>query len=267
VEALQLERDQQHRASATLIADLIVLCLTHSDSQAVVDGVPQEPVRAALLAKYRATLSKAERRCRRQVEELFYYQHLQRHEVAMELDEDDLFNVENWYLWGLSKNSLLVVAATSGALVAGGAGMAVDAATGGLLGGMGTMISGLGGALLSGAGAWKYSESIGDITVKGIPTGGQRLTMGPSPNLNFPFVVLGRALEHHRMLARRTHAHREVMQLDSPLLDHVSESDRKQLGKLFAQIRKGKPLPRQQSELTELIYGYALAVDHPEANR
>jgi hypothetical protein len=267
VEALQLERDQQHRASATLIADLIVLCLTHSDSQAVVDGVPQAPVRTALLAKYRATLSKAERRCRSQVEEVFYYQHLQRHESAMELNESDLFNVENWYLWGLSKNSLLVVAATSGALVAGSAGLAVDAATGGLLGGMGTVMSGLGGALLSGAGAWKYAESIGDITVKGIPTGGQRLTMGPSPNLNFPFVVLGRALEHHRMLARRTHAHREVMQLDSPLLDHVSENDRKHLGKLFAQIRKGKPLPRQQSELTELIYGYALAVDHPPVSR
>ncbi len=263
VEALQLERDQQHRAAANLIAELVVLCITHSDSQAVVDGVPQEPLQAALLAKYRATLSKAERRCRRQVEELFYYQHLQRHESAIELNEDDLFNVENWYLWGLSKNSLMVVAATSGALVGGSAGLAVDAATGGLLGGLGTVFSGIGGALLTGAGAWKYSENIGDITVKGIPTGGQRLIMGPSPNLNFPFVVLGRALEHHRMLARRTHAHREVMQLDSPLLDHVSDSDRKQLGKLFVQIRKGKPLPRQQSELTELIYGYALAVDHP----
>ena len=87
--------------------------------------------------------------------------------------------------------------------------------------------------------------------------------MGPSPNLNFPFVVLGRALEHHRMLARRTHAHREVMHLDAPLLEHVSESDRKQLGKLFAQIRKGSPLPRLQAEMTDMIYGYAASVDHP----
>jgi hypothetical protein len=65
------------------------------------------------------------------------------------------------------------------------------------------------------------------------------------------------------MPARRTHAHGEVMHLDTPLLEHVSESDRKQLGKLFAQMRKGTPLPRQQSELADMIYGYAAAVDHP----
>ena len=111
------------------------------------------------------------------------------------------------------------------------------------------------------AGAWRYSDSIGDIKVRGIPTGGQKLVIGPIPNLNFPFVLLGRALQHHRALARRTHAHREVLQLDGALLEQLRDADRKKLGRLFALVRKGRNLPQQQSELAEVILEYARRAD------
>ena len=261
VTALLLERDEQHRAAAGMIADLVITGLTHSESQAIVEGIPQEPVKNLLLARYKSSLVKEEERCRRRVEEVFHYTRIQRAEQGLPVDEADLFNVENWYLWGLSRGSLLAVAAASGAVVGGGAGMMVDAATGGLLGGLGTVISGAGGALLSGVGAWRYSDDIAEVKVKGIPTGGSRLIVGPCPNLNFPFVMLGRALQHHRMVARRTHAHREPLELDSALLDHVTEGDRKKLGKLFAYIRKGRNLTRHRAELSGMIYAYCKQAD------
>jgi hypothetical protein len=67
------------------------------------------------------------------------------------------------------------------------------------------------------------------------------------------------------MVARRTHAHREILELDSALLDHVTESDRKKLGKLFAYIRKGKNLTRHRAELSGMIYAYCKQADEPPA--
>ena len=137
----------------------------------------------------------------------------------------------------------------------------VDAATGGLLGGLGTLVSGAGGAALGRYGVVRYADEIGQLKVRGIPTGGSKLYFGPSRNPNFPFVLLGRGLEHHRLLARRTHAHREILELNNPLLDMVSEDDRRKLGRIFADIRREKELPRRQAELAELVYQYALRAD------
>ena len=263
VEALRAERDQQHRAASAAISDMIVHALLYSVSQKLVEGLPQEPVKTALFTKYKTHLSRREKQCRKRVEEIFYYNHLQRAEQAMDLDEADLFNLENWYLWGLGEKSLLRVATASGALVGGGAGLAIDAATGGLLGGLGTLVSGASGAILGRYGAVKYADDIAEWKVNGIPTGGSTVSYGPSPNPNFPFVLLGRALEHHRLLARRTHAHRETLELDNPLLDYVSDSARRLLGKLFGLVRKEKDLPAQQTALAAIVNQYALLADEP----
>jgi hypothetical protein len=261
IAALQAERDQQHRAAGLQIADFIVEAMSYSISQPLVEGVPEEPVKKLVAQRYTSYLVKQEKTCRKRVEELFHYRHLQRSEAAIPLQDGDLFNLDRWYLWGLSRKSLLRVATASGALVGGGAGTAVDAATGGLLGGLGTLISGAGGAALGRYGAVKYADEIGQLKIRGIPTGGSRICFGPSRNPNFPFVLLGRALEHHRLLARRTHAHRETLELNNPLLDVVSEDDRRKLGRIFADIRREKELPRRQAELAELIYQYALRAD------
>ena len=125
-------------------------------------------------------------------------------------------------------------------------------------------MSGAGGAILGRFSAVKYADDIAEWKVNGIPTGGSIVSYGPSPNPNFPFVLLGRALEHHRLLARRTHAHRETLELGNPLLDYISDSDRRLLGKLFALVRKEKDLPSQQSALADIIYKYARQADEPD---
>jgi hypothetical protein len=244
-----------------MVSELIVKSMTYQVSQAVPRGIPAEPVKTALYERYTRHLEAEEQRCRKRLEELFYYRHLRRSETGLAWQKSDLFNVENWYLWGLSKRSLVSVATATGAVLGGSSGMAVDAVTGGLLGGLGTAIGGMGGAVAGGAGALKYADRIADITVRGIPTGGETLSIGPSPNPNFPFVLLGRALEHHRLLARRTHAHREVMNLDGELLADVSEKDRKALNRVFTAIRKDKDLARQQLELADMVFGQMIQVD------
>ncbi|MFV0477348.1 MAG: DUF3482 domain-containing protein [Parahaliea sp.] len=253
VDVLQIERMEQHRACSSLICDMILEAIAFSVSQRLPEGSPLAPVQQVLALHYRKQLSEQERRCRRQVEEVFHYHHLRRTEVGLALEDSDLFNMEDWYLWGLNKRSLMLVASSAGALLGGGAGVVVDGATGGLLGGMATLTSGAIGAVSGGIGAWRYADEIAKWHVKGIPTGGKQLVFGPSRNINFPFVLLGRALLHHALLCHRTHADRSALALEGALLDQVDEKDRRRLGRLFADVRNGKKLAERRSEFADML--------------
>ena len=136
--------------------------------------------------------------------------------------------------------------------------MVADAATGGLLGGLGTLVAGAGGAVSGIWGARKYSDKIGQVKVKGIPTGGNMLSCGPSRNLNFPFVLLGRALLHQRLISTRTHADRNVLDLNQPLLERLNDGERKRLARLFEDIRRDKKPVERRAELGKMVLGWCV---------
>lgn len=261
VEVLEADRAAQHQSSAYLVTDLIIDALTYSEQQKIPEGAPEAPVQALLFRQYKRHLVKSEAGCRRQVEELFHYTHLETAEEGIELDRDDLFNQEQWYLWGLNRRQLLIAAASAGGVVGGGAGMAIDGITGGLTGGLGTLLSSVGGAYAGTRGVLKYADDIAQWKVSGIPSGGKLLAYGPSRNPNFPFVVLGRAMQHHRLISQRTHAVRETLKLDSPALDWLSDRERRDLARLFDDIREGRKASQRRADLAAMIEGWCLAVD------
>jgi len=47
--------------------------------------------------------------------------------------------------------------------------------------------------------------------ILGLPLGGSELVIGPVINPNFPWVVLGRAIDHLQHICRRTHARRDAL--------------------------------------------------------
>ena len=261
VEVLEADRSAQHQSSAYLLTDLIIDALTHSEQQKIPDGAPQNPVQTLLYKQYKRHMVKRESDCRRQVEALFYHSDLQTSEEGIVLDRDDLFNQEQWYLWGLNRKQLLIAAASAGGVVGGGAGMAIDGITGGLTGGLGTLLSGIGGAYASTRGVLNYADDIAQWKVSGIPSGGTMLAYGPSRNPNFPFVVLGRAMQHHRLVSQRTHAVRETLKLDSPALDWLSDKERRSLARLFDDIREDRKTSQRRAALAQMIEGWCRAVD------
>ena len=261
VEVLKSERQLQHQTASIYIADLIIESLGYSVEQSVPTGLPEKPVQKTLFARYKHHLVKRERQCRRQIEELFYYSDIDRSEQKLGWQESDLFNVQEWYLWGLSKRSLVSVATSVGGIAGGGVGVGLDVASGGLLGGLGTLVSGAGGALTGGIGAWRYADKIGKVKVKGIPTGGKAITYGPSRNLNFPFVLLGRALLHLFSVCKRTHASRTEMDLNQPLLEDLTDKERRQLGKIFEDIRNQKKVAERRTQLATMIRGWSESID------
>lgn len=261
VDVLEADRLAQHQGAAYLITDLIIDALTHSQQQKIPDGTPEKPVKSLLFTQYKRHMVKQEIQCRRQVEEVFYYTDLKTSEEGMALDSEDLFNQEQWYLWGLSKKQLLVAAASAGGVVGGGAGMAIDGFTGGLTGGLGTLISGIGGAYASTRGVLKYADDIAQWKVSGIPSGGKVLAYGPSRNPNFPFVVLGRAMQHHRMISQRTHAVRDTLKLNQPALDWLSDKERRSLARTFDDIREDRKAAQRRADLAQMIDRWCRAVD------
>ncbi len=253
VAILRQDRLLQTQAAGNYITDLLVEGVTCKVEQSVPEGVPTEPVQKLLFERYKAHLVKRERQCRQRIEELYYHANLKRTEQGLALDEDDLFNVEQWYLWGLGRKALAAVGASAGAVVGATAGMAVDAMSGGLLAGLGTLVTGGGGAVSGALGAWLYADRIAQMKVKGIPTGGHRITCGPSKNINFPFVLLGRALTHQRLVSTRTHADRSELNLSQPLLDWMTDRERKQLAKIFEDLRRDRKPAERRMELNALV--------------
>jgi hypothetical protein len=261
VAVLQADRQRQHLEAAEAICALVVEGITHTVSQAIPEGAPEGPVKTLLFSRYQRHLVRSERACRKQVEELYYYHALQKSETDMVFSPDELFNQENWYLWGLSKRQLLLAAGAAGGLAGGGAGVVLDAATGGLTGGLGTLAGGVGGALASARGALSRSDDIARWTIRGIPTGGRRLACGPALNPNFPFVLLGRALQHQRLVSQRTHAVRTELELGQPALEWLDEGGRRQLARIFEDLRRDRNAAQRRAELAELVHRWCVAVD------
>ncbi len=261
VEVLQADRERQHLEAAESIVELIVEGIRYSVSQAIPEGAPVAPVQSLLFKRYQRHLIRREKETRKRVEDLFYYRDLKTSEADMAFDEEELFARENWYLWGLSQRQLLLAAGAAGGVAGGAGGALVDGMTAGLSHGLGTLLGGLGGAFASARSVLRHSDDIARWKLSGIPTGGQKLVVGPSRNLNFPFVLLGRALQHHRMVSQRTHAVRGALKLDEPALEWLGEAERRQLAVIFEDLRRDRKLEQRRVELVALVQGWCRAAD------
>jgi len=154
----------------------------------------------------------------------------------------DLESDETWTKWGLKRGQLALVSALTGA--AGG--LAVDAATGGLTHGAGTVLGGL----LGGAAAWFKGGSLPDLRIDltgGIKLGtgeGKTLSMGPPKNPNFPWVLLDGILSRYRQMLARAHGRRDTEVLegrDGGFTRNFPRERRDTLAKWFNSCLKGSP--------------------------
>ncbi len=205
VAALVNHRAQQKSDAAQVIADLLGRALMYRETRDI--GKQEDPSAhtVALEQAYRGKLRQFERRARAAVESIYGFDDLDREEADMALLDTDLLSQESWLVFGLKKRDLVVAGAAGGA-VAGGV---VDAS---LLGSSFLLGSVIGG-VVGGALGYFSSDKLADVKVLRQPMGGRRLRCGPTRNLQFPFVLLNRALLHHALVAGRTHAQRGVLQI------------------------------------------------------
>ncbi|HHH43501.1 MAG TPA: DUF3482 domain-containing protein [Gammaproteobacteria bacterium] len=232
VRILREEQARRHTLATSVIAEMLARTLTHVRSRRLTAEEDTDSARDTLLREYKQDLVAMEQRCRDEVEQIYNHRKLERHEPRALLLDEDLFSQQTWRLFGLTRGQLVATGALGGAA----AGSVIDLAVHGaslLLG------SGLG-AVAGGVSAWLTSERIANVRMLGHSLGGREISIGPMRNLNFPYVVLGRALLHWRMIEQRTHAYRGPLELAlrPEQVQLIDAATRRRFEKLFSRLRK-----------------------------
>jgi hypothetical protein len=139
----------------------------------------------------------------------------------------------------------------------------------------GTVLGGLGGL---GVGIYELTRrfasasNVADQAMSAMrhPKDGYRVRVGPHPSLNFPFVLLARALDHFDRIRAWAHAQKDLPapnESDPKILDQLDASTRRRLSKVFSMIQKKyRDVPREaRGELRELVH--QVVIEHEEAPR
>jgi hypothetical protein len=256
--AVIILRDEQARRrtlAAQVIAEMLGGMITHVRSRRLApDEEMDDETSEILLEAYKQDLVAMEQRCRKEVEQIYNHRIRERNEPLIQLLDDDLFSQQTWRLFGLTRRQLIATGALGGAA----AGSVIDLAVHGtslLLG------SGLG-AVAGGVSAWLTSDRLARVKVLGHPLGGKEISIGPMRNINFPYVVLGRALLHQRVVEERTHANRGPLEIDTqPGTISFDLATRRRFEKLFSKLRK------QDSYSADLVASLAVLIEDRDGDR
>ena len=192
--------DRRITQAAHIIVRLLERVTRHTESVRVPDPEGERQREEGLKHRYRQAVRKLERESHERIRRL--YRH---HVFDVDLPEqsllaEDLFTSRTWQVLGLRRHQLI----TAAGLLGGGLGAKIDLMFAGLSFGTFT----LGGAALAVLAGWLKGERLASIRIVRLPIGGTRLTIGPSTNPQFPFILVDRALLYFRYISTRPHVWR-----------------------------------------------------------
>lgn len=244
VNVLEADRRDRRRRAASEITDLLNDALSWRETAPAPENADQEAIVKSLSERLMVRVRKREQAARRVVQELYHHGTLETREQAVDVLATDVFSERSFVVFGLSTRQLALTGAATGALAGG----VIDVAAGGA-----SLLLGAGvGALLGGMGAVFGANRLAKVRVLGEPMGGMQVQVGPITNPNLPWVILGRALLHHRLVAERNHARREALIVDAisevHLSDAIDPQVRKRMARAFKRIREDGGLPASDRE-------------------
>ena len=238
IDAFKEQRETQKKQSCAIVTQLLEDLCGYQLHQKVLNKQQADHLKPLLNRQYYQWMRQREARAHDQLQHLYRHELLQREQSALALD-DDLFDTQKWFAWGLSKSQLTKVAAIAGA----SAGGAIDLA----VAGHSFFLGAITGGLLGSATAWLSGDKLADIKLKGLPLGGYEARQGPMRNSNFPYVVLARFLFVYRALQGRNHAQRENLLLEdqqvAQLIEQLQSAQRRKLYKALDKLSRQKSSP------------------------
>jgi GTPase SAR1 family protein len=256
-DALAADREHRKRLAALQIAELLIGVLTATVTVPLRDREADEAPRANAHAKLRELVRRRETAARRDVQEIYHHAGVEPRESTAAYLVEDVFSAQSFNVFGLSATQLALTGAASGAVVGG----VIDVALGGA-----SLLLGAGiGAALGAFGTVAGAGRLAKVQVLGQPLGGYDLRVGPITDPNLPWVVLGRALLHVKLIAERNHARREEFVLDAQagahLADAIDPKRRRHLDALFRRLRGERGI--EAAQRNELIDHITALIDTP----
>ncbi|MFO7962838.1 MAG: GTPase/DUF3482 domain-containing protein [Desulfobacterales bacterium] len=187
---------------ARLIVDMLTRCLQYRVTKTYPDEARLSSAEKDLKQKYREGIEKIEINAHQKIKKRFKHNVFHYSLPPDAIIVRDLFDKRIWQVLGLTSRQLAVAAGIAGGVL----GSVVDAAAGGLTFGVFTAIGGIAGAGSALFGASRMAKA----KVVGVKVGGIQLQVGPNDNLQFPFVLLDRALIYYSVVINWAHARRDV---------------------------------------------------------
>lgn len=240
VQVLARDRERRRGRAADRIANLLVDLLTASVAKNIGEGDDVERHKAELETRFEDQLRDLEQQARRDIEVLYDHHDLQRVEDVAAL-RSDLFSTDVWHLFGRSKWRLAVIGASGGAITGGVLDASLAGVSFGVFAGLGAAA---GAALGWQAAEWSHSFQVFNLPgMEKVGLSGRRLQCGPTQNPNLPFVALGRARHHYRLVALRTHARRDSLVVDDAgvgALNPLEAEEERAFHGSFTRLRKAR---------------------------
>ena len=251
---------------AEIIVELLADALTHREVAGVDAESPARRAAAgeALKARFIKAVSAREARAQRAIIELFGHSRVRAEEAEARLFDTDLFSDDTWRAFGLDERQLIAAGAISGAA----AGVLYDLATFGHSIGIPTVV-GAGAGAITGVVVGKKRPELKLKTPwlpGGVRLGGSAMSVGPYAALNFPWILLDRALGTFCYVINRAHARRDDATIQSARMQAALEgaglsssrwddAHRRQCERFFALVRRGKMGREEREKLRALIRG------------
>ena len=198
--------EQMFEQSASSITQLIHHSLSHIEELALMHDDATVEEREEIQSNYKMQLRTYEQEAQKMIEKIWNHDHLQKVQELLLFEGMDLFSKESASIFGLTRKELLITGATGGAVTGAG----VDL----LLGGSTLLLGSAIGALVGGSGAFFGFNELSDVKVLGQKIGKKYLKTGPIKNVNFPYILLNRALFHATKVASRSHALRDIAKFE-----------------------------------------------------
>lgn len=273
VQILREDRAQKIDECAEIIAEMLCRCLAHRETSTEDSAQPErrQQFDEKLKDAYRRSVAAEEARAHARIIEKFKH-HLIGASTEHLLDAD-LFSDDTWRMLGLSTTQLAILSSLAGS----GAGVAVDVFVGGHSLGLGALIGGAigaGGAFIIGK---AQPELAVDVPLRWMPEFARRFLPEKIRQpvsgrarvvwcaaLDFPWILLDRAIGTYAYASQRPHARRDRVTLQAPALkailnEHGVSSEQlsdRSFGKIFAALRADKATPDQRAELRAKIRGW-----------
>jgi len=234
--------DEKVDESLNTVVDYMVEVLSFVYKQKIKEEEASEEEKEEAKLNYRKKILKFEKKERKAIEKIWNHTNIEKNEASLELDRVGLFSKESASIFGLSQKELIITGASAGAIT----GVGFDLLTAGHSLFLGSLIGGV----VGGVGAMFGFDNLYEVKVLGQSLGKRELSIGPMQNLNFPYVLLGRSLYHASMIAKRSHAVRDNLDLENASFTEkiMDAENRKGLEKLHLKLRKGEEIEEEVLE-------------------